>query len=287
MQSKNKSLLMLNGAIVLFGSAGLFGKLINQPAFAIVAGRVLFSVIGMYFILKFKNISLRLNEKRNYAYVILLGAILALHWILFYHAIQISTVTIGLLTYSTCPVFASFLEPLFFKNEKLKKENIITAAVAFLGVVIVAPKVNLESSMLQGFAEGILSGLTFALLTILERKCIKNINGAVISFYEQATVFIVLIPFCAVIGLNTVTSSDIFYILLLSIVFTLLSRFLYISSLKGVSAQTASVLTSLEPVYGIILSFFILNEVPSIKEIAGGIVILSAVVYSSMKAVKQ
>ena len=62
----------------------------------------------------------------------LLGVIIAVHWFFFYHAIQISTVTIVLLTFSTCPIFATFIEPMVFREEKLEKINIIIACVAFL-----------------------------------------------------------------------------------------------------------------------------------------------------------
>ena len=286
MQNNKKNLLFVHIAIALFGSSSLFGKLINQPTFVIVSGRVLFSVILMFIIFKLRKISLSLGEKTNYLKVILLGIILAVHWFFFYHAIQISTVTIVLLTFSTCPIFATFIEPIVFK-EKLEKINVIIACVAFLGILIVVPKLDVGSSMLQGFIEGILSGLTFALVSVLERKYVKEFKGVVISFYEQLVVFIVLFPLCIAVGLNPVSKSDIFYILLFATVFTLVSRYFYINGLKGVSAQTAGVISCLEPVYGIILAFIILGEVPTVKEIIGGLIIMGAAVYSSMRAVKK
>ena len=287
MQKNNKSLLLVHIAIALFGSSSLFGKLINQPAFAIVAGRVFFSVLIMFIIFKIKNISLSLGSKQSYLKVLLLGCILTVHWVLFYHSVQISTVAISLLTFSTCPIFATFLEPMFFKEEKLTKINVLTALVAFIGVAIVVPKFDMGSTMLQGFIEGILAGLTFALVSVLERKYVRELNGVVISFYEQIIVFIALLPVCLFTGLNPVSKSDIFYILLFSTVFTLLSRYCYITGLKGVSAQTASVLTTLEPIYGIILAAVLLNETPTVKELIGGVIILLAAVYSSMRAMHK
>lgn len=287
MQNNKKSLLFVHIAIALFGSSSLFGKLINQPAFVIVSGRVLFSVILMFIIFKLRKISLSLGDRTNYLKVVLLGIILAVHWFFFYHAIQISTVTIVLLTFSTCPIFATFIEPMVFREEKLEKINVIIACVAFFGIIIVVPKLDVGSSMLQGFIEGILSGLTFALVSVLERKYVKEFKGVVISFYEQLVVFIVLLPLCIAVGLNPVSKSDIFYILLFATVFTLVSRYFYINGLKGVSAQTAGVISCLEPVYGIILAFIILGEVPTVKEIIGGLIIMGAAVYSSMRAVKK
>ncbi|MEA5084059.1 MAG: EamA family transporter [Lachnospiraceae bacterium] len=286
MDNKNRSLLIVHLAVAMFGSASLFGKLIDQPTYVIVAGRVLFSAVIMGIFFKVKGISIRLNCKKDYLLVLLMGAILAVHWLAFYHSVQISTVAIALLTFSTCPIFATFLEPLFFK-ERLKKSDVLVAIVAFSGVAFVVPKVEIGNNMFIGVMEGIFSGVTFALVSILERKYIKNYKGIVISFYEQAIVFIILLPLVIIVGIKPMSSTQIGTFMIFSIIFTLFSRLLYITGLKGVSAQTASIITCLEPLYGIFLAFIFVHEVPSVRELIGGTIILTAVGYSSFKAMRE
>jgi drug/metabolite transporter (DMT)-like permease len=48
-------------------------------------------------------------------------------------------------------------------------------------------------------------------------------------------------------------------------------------------AQLASIIASLEPVYGIVLAILLLGEFPNLRTLLGGMVILSAVIYASMK----
>ena len=287
MQSKNKSLLFVHIAIAMFGSSGLFAKLINQPSFVIVCGRVFFSFILMFLFFKIKGISIKLNEKRDYLNVLLMGIVLTVHWLLFYHSIQITTVAIGLLTFSTCPIFATFLEPIFFKEEKLTLKNVLVAVVAFLGVAVVVPMSDFNTQLIRGVIEGILSGLTFALVSILERKNVKQNNTLVISFYEQIVVFVSLFPVFLLSEKNPFTAHDIICLIIFGFVFTLISRLLYITGLKEVSAQTAGVLTSLEPIYGIFFAALLLGEMPAVREVIGGIIIICAVLYSSIDSIKQ
>lgn len=72
--------------------------------------------------------------------------------------------------------------------------------------------------------------------------------------------------------------------MLLGVVFTGLSHSLFIDGLKSVSAKTASIITTLEPVYGIAAAALLLGEVPGIRMIAGGAVILGAAAYETVIA---
>ena len=78
-----------------------------------------------------------------------MGVILAIHWTTFFKSIQVSTVAIGLLTFSTFPVFVTFLEPYFFK-EKIKLSDVVIAIVTFLGVMLVIQKFELGNNLTQG-----------------------------------------------------------------------------------------------------------------------------------------
>jgi Permeases of the drug/metabolite transporter (DMT) superfamily len=286
MNVKNKSLLFMHMAIFMFGSSSLFGKLIHQHTFVIVAGRVLLSSIIMALYFKINKISIRLNSKKDYGIVLLIGGILTLHWLAFYNSVKISTVAIALLTFSTCPIFTTFLEPLFF-DEKLKKTDVFAAIVAFCGVVFVLPKTELGSSMFMGVIEGIFAGFSFALVSMLERKYVKIYKGLVISFYEQIIVFFILLPLVIIVGIKPLDNIQIGTFVIFSVIFTLFSRLLYITSLKGVSAQTATVATCLEPLYGIILAFILVHEIPTMRDLIGGTIILAAVGYSSFNSMRE
>ena len=225
---------------------------------------------------------IKLKEKKHYLYLIVMGVILAIHWSTFFESIQVSTVAIGLLTFSTFPVFVTFLEPFFFK-EKIKLSDVVIAIVTLLGVMLVIPKFQLGNSSTQGVMWGIISGFTYAILSMLNRKFVKEYPSIVIAFYEQFIATIVLIPFLF-LEKPVFSLKDILLLVLLGIVFTGISHSLFINGLKNIKTQIAGIISSLEPVYGIIFATFLLREIPTLREILGGVIILSTVFYSTIKS---
>src|SRR3989344_4468916 len=119
MKKESKSLIEIHIAVLLFGLAGIFGKLLSLPPIIITLGRVLFASIVLLIIILYKKQKIQLNTKKDYIIFIVLGIILAIHWTTFFQSIKLSTVAIGLLTFSTFPVFTTFIEPIVF-NEKIK-----------------------------------------------------------------------------------------------------------------------------------------------------------------------
>lgn len=182
--SKTKSLMQIHLAVFLFGLSGLFGKLLFLPSIIIVLGRVFFSCSFLLILILLLKKTIKLNRKIDYIYLIAMGVILAIHWSTFFTSIQISTVAIGLLTFSTFPIFVTFLEPIFLK-EKIMLADSLIAIVTFLGVILVIPKFELGDHLTQGVLWGIASGFTYAILSMLNRNYVKEYSSLVIAFYEQ------------------------------------------------------------------------------------------------------
>ncbi len=282
MNAKNKSLLEIHLSVFFFGVSGLFGKLLSLPPMIIVLGRVFFSSIFLFLLLRCLKKEIRLKQKKHYLYLTIMGVILAIHWCTFFKSIQVSTVAIGLLTFSTFPVFVTFLQPYFLK-EKIKSTDILLALITFSGVVLVIPEFELGNSLTQGVFWGIISGFTYAILSMLNRFYVKGYSGTVIAFYEQFAATIVLIPFL-LLQRTILSSSDILLLIVLGIVFTGISHSLFINGLKNIRTQTAGILSSLEPVYGIFFAALLLKELPTLREALGGIIILGTVLYTSIKS---
>lgn len=280
--AKNKSLIEIHIAVLLFGISGLFGKFLLLPSIIIVLGRVFFSSSFLIIMMLYLKKDIKLKQKSHYFYLAIMGLILAIHWSTFFKSIQVSTVAIGLLTFSTFPVFVTFIEPYFFK-EKIKLLDVVIAIITFLGVVLVVPRFELGDNLTQGALWGILSGFTYAVLSILNRKYVEEYSSLIIAFYEQLTATIILTPFLFLYK-PSFNIKEVLLLALLGIVFTGISHSLFISGLKNIKTQAASIISSLEPVYGIILAIFLLREIPTFREILGGIIILGTVFYSTKKS---
>ena len=285
MENQKKSLLSIHLAVLLFGLAGLFAKWVHLPAVIIVLGRVIFSSLSLFILLKVKKGSIRLESRKDYVLMVTAGIVLAVHWTTFMQSIQTSTVAIGTLTFSTFPLFVTFLEPVLF-HEKLRASSVVSAFIMLLGVLCIVPEFELGNAMTQGVVWGMICSFTYAVLSLLNRLFMEKYTSSVTAFYEQATASFVLLPTLFVLK-PSVTVRDIVVLILLGVVFTAVSHTMYIEGLRHVKVQTAGIISGLESVYGIIAAFLFLGEKPGIKELIGGAVILGVVFYSTRLSSKE
>lgn len=277
-----RAVLSVNIAVLLFGLAGLFAKWIHLPAIGITFGRVLFSSLALGIYLLVRKQSFRLASRRDLLFLLCAGAILALHWWAFLESIQLSSVAIGTITFSSFPLFVTFLEPMLF-HRKLRIRNVIIAVIILIGVLITIPEFSLENRMFIGILTGMISALAYAVLTIMNKSITARYSGTVTAFYEQTTAAVVLLPFMLNAGLRP-SASDLALLLFLGVVTTALAHTLFISSLKSLPAQLAGICSSMETVYGILFAFMFLREVPSVREIIGAAIIVAAVVFAQKRA---
>ena len=273
-----RALLSVNLAVLLFGLAGLFAKWISIPAIGITFGRVFFSSLALLVFLLARRQSIRLQGKRDLLLLLCAGGVLALHWWAFLASIQLSTVAIGTITFSSFPLFVTLLEPLVF-HQRLKAGSVGIALVILLGVIITIPELSLQNRQFLGILVGMLSALSYAALTLLNKTFTARYSGTVISFYEQAAAAVILLPFVLNAGLRP-TKTELGLLVLLGVVTTALAHTLFINSLRELPARLAGVCSSMETVYGILFAFLLLHEVSSLRECIGAVVIIAAVLYA-------
>ncbi len=272
---RKRAIISVNIAVLLFGLAGLFAKWIHLPAICITFGRVLFSSIVLGIYIKIKKQNIRIDGRRDAFLLFFAGAVLALHWWSFLESIQLSTVAVGTITFSSFPLFVTFLEPLVFR-QKVERRNVLLAIVILIGVLITVPEFSFENYMFLGIVTGMVSAGAYAVLTVINKSMSGKYGGVVTAFYEQTTAAVVLIPFVMSVEARPAVS-DLALLLFLGVVTTALAHTLFISSLRTIPAQLAGICSALETVYSILFALLLLGEVPSVREIVGAVVIVGAV----------
>lgn len=280
-KNPRQGLFEIHLATLLFGLAGLFGKWIALSPFLIVLGRVFFAGLTLGVLLLVMKQSLREILQRAISLLVVLGAILALHWVAFFKSIQVSSVAVGLLSYSCFPAFTVLLEPLLFK-ERVDKLNLIFAGLCLSGVFLIIPRFDPADFVFQGVLWGVFSGLTFAVLALFNRRLSQKHSSLAIAFFEDLFAAPYLLPFFFIYR-SPITAKNVFLLIILGVICTAGSHTLFIKGMRFVRAQTASIISSLEPVYGIVLAFFLLNDVPALRTLFGGLIILGAVMLVSMR----
>ncbi len=282
MQPRALSLARIHLAVVLFGFPGLFGKWLSLSPEAIVLGRVVFAAAALAAVLAASRRGFRVADHRDLVRLVVCGLVLALHWTAFFRSVQVSSVAVGLLAYSSFPVFTAFLEPLMMK-ERWDPASLAFALLCVLGIGLIVPRFDLSDAVLRGVLWGLLAGLTFAFLSVLDRDLASRHPSLKVAFFQDLFAAFFLLPVVLPRGV-ALSVRDLALIAVLGVVCTALAHSLFIEGMKGVGARTASVLSALEPVYGILLALVFLKESPSLRTVSGGAVVLAAALAATVRA---
>lgn len=282
MNARSRSLAEIHLAVFLFGFPGLFGKWLPLSPPLIVFGRVLFASLALLAVLGFRRRSFRITPRRDLALLVLCGLVLAVHWTMFFKAVQVSSVAVGLLAYSSFPVFTILLEPVLTR-ERWNPASLVYALACALGIFLIVPAFDLADAIVRGVLWGLGAGLTFSVLTILNRVLASRQSSLAVAFYQDLFAGLFLLP--AVIGSSFVLSGrDWLLFVALGVFCTAAAHTLFIDGMKSVEARTASILSSLEPVYGILLALVFLKESPSLRTVSGGAMVLAAALVATARA---
>lgn len=286
MQQNNHTqhLLQLVLATFFISTSGVLGRYIKLSPEVIVWFRAAIAMLFLLGFCKYLGVSLKIRSAKDRGTFLIAGVFMALHWVTYFYALKLSNVAVGMLSLYTYPVITTFLEPLFFKN-KLSGVHLLLGAMVLLGVYILAPEISLGSNMIQGIFFGVFSAFCYAIRFLLMKKLVSSYHGSMLMFYQMLIVAAVTIPYLFIKDVSSV-SHQYPYLLLLGILTTAVGHTLMTLMLKHFKASTASIISSIQPVFGIILAFVFLSEIPSLNTFIGGFLILSTVVIESIRSKK-
>jgi drug/metabolite transporter (DMT)-like permease len=256
-----KALIQLHLSVFLAGFTGILGKLITLNEGLLVWYRLLFTVITLYIIFRWKGMLKKLTFKQIVP-IGLTGIVVALHWLFFYGSIKYSNVSIGVVCFSLTSLFTAVLDPLI-NRYRLDKIELLLSGLTLFGILLIF---SFDSQYRTGIILGVFSAMFAALFTIFNKRLIQKYDTPSITFYELATGLLVLslvMPlylgaFSTPFQLPSIT--DLIYLLALSWFCTVWMYMLSMNALTKISPFTVNLTFNLEPVYSIIMAFIIFHE---------------------------
>jgi drug/metabolite transporter (DMT)-like permease len=280
--AKNISGLLL--ATLFISTSGVLGKYIAMPTEVIIWFRASIAMVFLYIFCRYKKIDLQIKSSKDYIPFFISGVFMAVHWVTYFYALKLSNVALGVLSLYTFPILTALLEPLFLKV-KFNPIYLVLGLMVLLGLSILVPELSLESNQVKGILFGVFSALCYAIRILILKQHVAHYNGTMLMFYQTVLVTILLFPvlfFMDVSGLQ----SQFPYLILLALLTTAIGHSLMLHSLKFFTATTTTIISSLQPIFGIILAYFFLSETPTTKTFIGGSIILLTVVIESIRSRK-
>ncbi len=289
MNETKKGFIQLHLSVLLAGFTGLFGKLITQNEVDIVWYRMLFTSA---ILLVFTGLP-RVGWKK-FMELCGCGALLGLHWMLFYGSIKASNVSIGVICFSLIGFFTALFEPMILKK-RFSWLELFFSLVTVAGVLCIF---SLDARYRSGIAIGVVSSAVCALYAICNKKASVGVRSRTVLMYQMSGG---LVAMTAIIPLYLLVfpsqqpvivipdGSNLWFMLCHALFCTVGMYLLQIQALKRLSAFTVNLTYNLEPCYTIILAFLIFGEGRELNfsfYIGIALIILS-VVLQSMKAWKK
>ncbi len=254
------ALVKLHISVLLAGFTGLFGKWVTLPEIPLVWWRLLFTVVLLY---PYFRVT-RAGEGRLPPRLLLygIGALQALHWILFYASIKLSTVSVALVCISLMGFFTALLSPPIM-GTRFSAREFLYSGLTVVGIALVF---HFDTRYRVGIAVGVVSSVVATLFVILNKKYAAEANPTGVFFHEIFGAAGILTLFMPVYfrlsgeAAGVPGWSDFCFLLVLAGVCTVVLYIFELQALREVSAFTVNLSLNLEPVYAIILAALFLGE---------------------------
>lgn len=277
-----RSYLQLHFLVLIWGFTAILGLLVSVAPTALVLYRTALAALGLAVVIYVRKKHFRVGSTQALL-LMLVGFLLATHWILFFASARVSTASVCLAGMSTSSLWTSLVEPLI-NRQRIKSLEVLLGLVAVAGLYIVF-RFEFNHALGLGLAVG--SAFLAALFMVANSHFVKRHDAFVITFYEMIGASVCSLMFVLLFQKYDLNNqlplwpkpSDWIWILILAWVCTVYAYSMGTHLMKQFSAYMVNLTVNLEPVYGIALAFLFFGEKERMTDgfYIGTLVILTAV----------
>ena len=276
-------------SMLIFGTIGVVRRYIPFPSSVVALARALIGLVFLLLLRRMRHQRVdRQAVRRNLGKLLLLGAMLAFNWIFLFEAYNYTSVAAATMCYYMAPVIVILLSPLVF-GEKITLRKGLCAAVAVFGMVLVSDVLQGGLHGAKGLVFGLIAACLYACIVIVNRK-LSGISAEDRTILQFAVSAVVMLPYVLLtenVRALAFTPLVTVLLLLLGIVHTGFAYVLYFGNIPLVPAQTAALLSYLDPVVAVLLSVTVLREPMSLPAALGAVLVLGAMFVSELEPGKR
>ena len=298
--SSGGAVLKIISSMVIFGTVGLVRRGIpyGSAMIAFMRGLIATLILVAVRLVRRKKKGAAPDMQalgRNMVLLVVSGALIGFNWILLFEAYRFTTVSVATVCYYMAPVFTMMISPVLLK-EKITLKKAICTIVALAGIVLVSGIANSGtkgSAVQDANIRGVFYGLGAALLysiVVNMNKMISNVDGMDRTIFQMAPACIAVLPYWLMTEDFSALRPDttgVILILVAGIVNTALAYALYFDGIEHVSAQSASILSYIDPAVAVILSALVLGERLTAVTAIGIVLVLGAAMASEIRPGKR
>ena len=272
MKESTKNFILLHLGLLFISTSGVFGRLLDMAVPVSIAWRAITAVPFLMVLLYILKVPF-LVEKKHIIRLFFSGVFMMAHWITYFYALSYSNIAIAMLSIFTYPIMTVILEPLLLKT-KFDKNLIISGIVMLFGLYFLTPEFSLENNYTVGVLFGVSSALFYTLRNLIMKSLIHEYDASVLMTHQLLWGAMLMIPVFFIYSSPIPSGDNWWYLLGLGLITTAAGHTLFARSFKSISVSTVSIISMIQPMYGIGLGILFLSEIPDPRTAIGGVIIL-------------
>ena len=277
-------------SMLIWGTIGVFRRNIDVSSGFLACSRGLLGTLFLILFVKLRGGTLWHPISRgNLVRLVVSGIVIGINWILLFEAFNYTSVPVATLCYYMQPTIVILLSPLLFR-EQLTVKKVLCAAAAVFGMVLVTGVFcGAENVNRRGVFLGLGAAVFYSTVVILN-KMIRGVDAYQKTVVQLFFAGAVMIPYLLVTrdsSLTQLSGRTVLFLLIVGLIHTGLAYVLYFGSMDGLKAQTAAVLSYIDPVSALFFSAVFLREPLSLQGIIGAVLILGSALISEELGVRS
>lgn len=271
-------------SMVIFGTIGIFVSYIGLPSGVIATFRGITGSVVIFIVMLLSGRKVDFKAvKKKLPVLLASGTAIGFNWILLFEAYRFTGIPVATVCYYTAPIIVVIASAFIFKD-KLQAKQIISVFIALIGVALVSGVFQSDSSKITGVLCGLGAAVLYASVMLMN-KFMGEVESYERTMIQLASAGLVVLPY-ALFTMEDIRSFNPKSVILLGvvgIVHTGFAYLLYFGAIKKLKSQTAAILSYIDPASAIILASLVFMQLPTVYEIVGVILIMTAAIFSEIR----
>ena len=199
---------------------------------------------------------------------LILGPLLAVHWVTMFESIELNSIAVGIGLIFSYPLFVLIIE--FLRGNKPRVYQIVLIFLGFFGLYNLLDISNIKS--FEGVVYGLISAISLSLIITIGESYSSKLGGLKVAFAQLLVAALILINFT--FESRYWLSENIAVSIFLGFFLTGLGLMTYWYVVKIIKPIAVSTISYLEPVTGVVLGAILLNETLTSRQLIGFILVV-------------
>ena len=272
--------LLVAVSFLVWGSIGALVRMTTMPESVLLEARMVIGAALVALVFARRPMLAELRDRRIAGWLLLMGVFSSSTLLLFFIALRLAGVAIGMFLMFTGPVYVALAAPrLLHQRPDRVVYPALALALAGMAAILLPGLFGAARVSGVGIACGVATGFLYAGYALTAKYLTRTLRSVTIALSEMTLDAVILAPLAAwqLAGSGyRLTRHDLMVTLVLGVVCTAIPYVMYVEGLSRIRVEHASILGYLEPVSAPFYALLLLGEATTVTTIAGGALIVAA-----------